>query len=63
MTIELQNESVAAYGGYSGSGTVIIPAGKKLVIETTPRGEEILEAEVPAGKTWTVSISVNIIES
>jgi len=44
-------------------GTFVIPAGKTLKIETTPQGEEILSETVPAGKTWTVSISVSVIES
>jgi len=38
-------------------------AGKSLRIETTPQGVEILNAEVPAGKTWTVEMSVLITET
>lgn len=63
MVINLTNQSVDAYGGYVGSGNVTIPAGKTLKIETTPDGQEILAAVVPAGKKWSVSISVNIIET
>jgi len=61
--MNLNNQSVPAWSGYAGSGKIVIPGGKKLVIETTPQGEEILSATVPEGKTWTVSISINIIES
>lgn len=61
--IILTDKSVPAWAGYDGMGTFVIPAGKTLKIETTPHGEEILSETVPAGKTWTVSISVSVIES
>jgi len=40
-----------------------IPAGKSLKIETSPDGEDILNAEVPAGKTWKTIIIVEIVET
>jgi len=40
-----------------------LAAGKFLKIETTPQGEEILNAEVPAGKAWIVEMSVLITET
>lgn len=44
-------------------GGIAIPAGQKLVIETSPGGSEILDVTVPAGKEWTVTISVSIDET
>jgi len=43
-------------------GTITIPAGKTLKIETSAQGEEILQEIVPAGKVWTVHISVFVEE-
>ena len=43
-------------------GSILIPAGQKLVIETSPGGSEILDETVPANKKWTVSVGVNIHE-
>jgi len=40
-----------------------LAAGKSLKIETSPQGEEILDAEVPAGKAWYVEMSVLITET
>lgn len=40
-----------------------ITAGKSLKIETSPRGEEVLDVEVPAGKAWYVELSVLITET
>ena len=37
-------------------GTATIPAGKTLKIETSPKGEELYEYEVPAGKVMTVKL-------
>ena len=37
-----------------------VPPGKRLKIETSPGGEEILDAAVPAGKKWiNVTICVS----
>ena len=46
-----------------GFDTFAVVAGKSLKIETTPDGDEILLAEVPAGKSWSVTIIVDITET
>ena len=38
-------------------------AGQSLKIETSPGGDDIMDAEVPAGKKWAVSISVQVSET
>ena len=43
--------------------TFVVTAGKTLAIETSPAGDEILSEVVPAGKTWSVSIIVDITET
>jgi hypothetical protein len=63
MTITLREETFTAVSGYIGQGTVVVPAGKHLVIESSPDGEEVLDAEVPAGKTWEVHIAIHINET
>ena len=63
MSITLREETFTAVSGYIGQGMVVVPAGKRLVIESTPGGEEVLDAEVPAGKSWEVHISVHINET
>lgn len=45
-----------------GDGTFQVTAGKHLRIETSPKGEEILDVVVPEGKVWTVTVSVRVIE-
>lgn len=44
-------------------GNIVLPAGRVFKIETTPGGAEVLEVTVPAGKVWTVVISVSIDET
>ena len=46
----------------SGVQTITITAGKSLKIETSPEGEEILNAECPAGKVWEACVRVDIQE-
>ena len=41
---------------------VEVAAGKKLVIETSPDGSDLLEATVPGGKIWAVRISIDVLE-
>ncbi len=41
---------------------VTATAGQRFVIETSPGGGEVLDEDVPAGKVWTIAISVNIDE-
>jgi hypothetical protein len=47
---------------YGSEDNIIIVAGKRLKIETTPGGNEILDVTVPDGKQWIAAISVDIIE-
>ena len=44
-------------------GTVALAAGKTLKVETSPAGEEILTAVVPAGKVWSITIVIDITET
>lgn len=63
MAMTLKNTDVSAYTKRNGTGSFTLAAGKTLKIETTPEGDEILEAEVPAGKQWAVSLGVSIVET
>ena len=63
MAITLTEESLPARVTKQGSDAVTLTAGKHLKIETSPSGEELLDAEVPAGKTWTVTVSVHVVET
>lgn len=46
-----------------GSGSVTLTEGQTLKVETTPMGEETLDAAVPAGKEWLVNVIVDVVES
>lgn len=49
---------------YAGAqGNIIVSAGQTLTIETSPEGTEILNAEAPAGKEWTVTLRVDVQET
>ena len=63
--MELEHISdLPARSVYVSSGDEVeIPAGKTLKIETSPRGQDILEVEVPAGKVWTVRFNLVVDES
>lgn len=63
MAIVLVNESLPARVSYQGSATVTAPAGRHVKVETSPGGEELLDAVVPAGKTWVVTVNVYIQET
>lgn len=39
-----------------------VPAGQRLVIETSPGGEDILAEMCPAGKVWICECTVKIRE-
>lgn len=47
----------------SGDDSVTMAAGQHLKIETSPDGEDVLDAVVPIGKSWEARISVFIVES
>ena len=63
MAIELRTEALPARTTKTGNDTFTVAAGKHLIVETSPQGDEILDVEVPAGKTWTVTVNVYIQES
>ena len=63
MAIELRTEALPARTTKTGNDTFTVAAGKRLIVETSPQGDEILDVEVPAGKTWTVTVNVYIQES
>ena len=56
---EVPTRSITHSGGVVG---MILAAGKTLKIETSPNGDDILDTEVPVGKVWNISISVQIDE-
>jgi hypothetical protein len=47
---------------HTGSDEFEISAGQSLKIETSPEGDEILNAECPAGKVWYASVRIDIKE-
>ena len=63
MAMTLDEESRPARMSLTGTETVLVPAGKHVKIETSPSGVEILDAVVPAGKAWTVTVNVYIVET
>jgi hypothetical protein len=70
MAIELKTEIVSPVPAtprvfHSGTTTVMLPAGRKLLIKLHGSGsaEELLDVEVPGSKTWTVTISVGAVET
>ena len=58
--MELTDTSVAAKTMYSGRGTCTVSAGNDLKIEAD---NDVLRAEVPAGKVWAVSIKLTVVET
>jgi len=60
--MELEERQVPHTQKYA-IGTVVLAAGKTLKIETSPAGEEILAAAVPAGKAWSITIVIDITET
>jgi len=62
MAITLKTDAATNYLRYNGGEVVELVEGQQLKIETSPMGEELLVATVPAGKTWSVGVSVNIEE-
>jgi len=44
-------------------GTVTATAGQDFKIETSPRGEDMLELTVPAGKIYTIMVRVDYVVS
>ena len=63
MAITLITETRTARVVKYGNDTVTVAAGKSLKVETSPGGEELLDEEVPTGKSWDVTVSVYIVET
>ena len=63
MAIVLAEESSPARITKQGCDTVTVPAGQRVTVETSPGGAELLDVEVPAGKTWVVTVNVHIVET
>lgn len=63
MAFQLFELSAPAQTILQGNGAVQIAAGKRLRIETTPDGEELLDVPVPSGKTWAIRVHVYVDES
>jgi len=61
--MELTTNEVQAALIKNGSDVVEVAALQSLKIETSPGGEDILDAECPAGKAWSVRIIVEITET
>jgi len=40
-----------------------VAAGKHLKIETSPAGVSVLDAVVPEGKEWEVTVTVHVVET
>ena len=59
MDLNIQDEGTHKWG----QDEFNLTAGQSLKIETSPRGEEILDIEVPAGKTWTGIVVVDFVET
>lgn len=60
--MELNDISQVAITRLQGTEIISVPAGKTIKIETSPQGVEVLNATVPAGKTWQVEFYVRIKE-
>ena len=63
MAITFVIDTILAKVAKHGSETIDLAVGKHIKIETSPQGVEILDAVVPAGKKWRVTISVYIEET
>jgi hypothetical protein len=61
--IVLSERTIAPYVVKHGATDAILPAGKRLTIESSPQGEEFLNQVVPVGKQWDVQVSVVITET
>ena len=59
----LVSRDLAAHTVKYGTTEVVMAAGKRLKIETSPAGEEILNVLCATGKRWVVRVDVQIIET
>lgn len=63
MALEIVDTSQSATTRKTIRGIEQVAAGKTLKIETSPDGIDILELTVPAGKSWEVHFSIEIVET
>ncbi|KKN86842.1 hypothetical protein LCGC14_0264010 [marine sediment metagenome] len=63
MGTVLLNEEKTNRTDFRGAASELLAAGQFLKIETTPAGVEMLNAQVPVGKKWTIRVWVNIVET
>jgi hypothetical protein len=56
-------DDIPGYTCLSGDQTIELEAGIHLKIETSPNGEELLDAIVPAGKVWEISVKIVVKET
>jgi hypothetical protein len=59
----LEENDDAAYHQYTGDTLFTVAAGKSIIIETSPSGAEILDIECPAGKQFSVKLTIRINET
>jgi hypothetical protein len=60
---KLSRPYVASGGEMLYAGSVAVTAGQELKIETSPKGDELLDLTCPEGKTWTVVMRLQITET
>lgn len=63
MALALVDIAIPARIDRQGQATISLAAGKHLKIETSPGGEELLDAVVPSGKVWEADIAVYVKET
>jgi len=63
MDMTSEQVAYAATWTHTGEQVFMASAGQFLKIETSPGGVEILNYECPAGKAWTVHVTVSISET
>lgn len=66
MAMQIVEQTIPGSGPiteYSGSTVLNMNSGKSLKIETSPRGIEILDMQVPLGKQWKVLLKLHITET
>jgi hypothetical protein len=56
-------EQIFPHSIKDGFESVEVTAGQSIKIETSPGGEEVLNAICPPDKKWVVKITVNVTET
>lgn len=63
MAITLTEQDLPARLTRHGSDTVTLQAGDRLQVRRGMPIEELLDVTVPAGKMWTATVNVHIVET